>query len=188
MVKSIETDNKRTLDTMAYIKPFTDKDGGVNLAAAIKIGKVEPDDLRFIGFKPMDVDKALSTVKASKETGVAIPGDITWNYKGKVITDSEYRQVVKEYETKRDNLIKQGKLGTEEWFNLGGHPSSYTTLTNESAKRVGIEVTAGQFAAARALQPEVTAKDITAADWTLTGVNAILLGCCMLARVCGHIL
>jgi len=93
----------------------------------------------------------------------------------KVITQTQFHQMVEDYEAAKKKLAKQGKMYTPEWDALGDHPTSIWTLTPESTQRDVIKLVANIAPAARAGLKEYTIKDISAIEWGLTAVNTILL-------------
>jgi len=93
----------------------------------------------------------------------------------KVVTQTQFQKMVKDYEAATMQLAKQGKMYTPEWDALGPHPTSIWTLTGESTRRSAIQLVAFIAPAARAGLKEYTIKDISAIEWGLTAVNTILL-------------
>jgi len=94
---------------------------------------------------------------------------------GEVITQTQFQQLVKDFEAKsKETALKYG-LGSPEWEALGDHPTNNWTLTPESAQRKTIQLVAMIAPAARAGLKEYTIKDISAIEWGLTAVNTILL-------------
>lgn len=100
---------------------------------------------------------------------------VTWLFKGKEISNDERQQIISDYETKRNALIEQGKMYSDDWFALGSHPQDMMTLSQKSAGRLGIDILSFVAPPAKALKPEYTAKDISGIEWGLAGVNVALI-------------
>jgi len=175
---AIEADKTRQDTIVATLDKKYQIDGGYNLPLALKDKAVTESDLDFVGFEKPSVVRAVSAVKASIDTNIAVAGERNWlNIRtGKVYTDSEYKKLVQDFESQRDTLVKAGKMYSPEWDKLGTHPENETALAPASARRLGVQLVSFIAPATRAALPEYTIKDISAVEWGLTGVNVALIG------------
>jgi hypothetical protein len=153
------------------LNQFTDVDGNVNLYEA-KLGGMTNEELRTF-FNDDVVNEVDIAVTASVQTGVSLPGVVTWEDRntGKIYSDVEYRQLVADYELVKSNLMNEGRMYSDEWFALGDNPKNYVVLSTESGRRTLIDVSEFIFPPAKALKPEYTIKDVTAMDWIIGGVQ-----------------
>lgn len=179
MLAAIDADNQKIRDIMSALDKYTDDKGGVNLYLAIADykegrGGVNPDDLKLVFKDSNMVDRADKTVQASRNTGVALPGERNWFdlATGKTYTQEEFAQLVADYEANTAKLAKQGKMFTAEWDALGPHPRTTIRETEPTVNRQQIEVLETLFfRPAMALKPEIELKDVKPIDWAIGGAQ-----------------
>lgn len=115
----------------------------IEAGGIIKEGRLVAQPIRIPGMEPVGIIREIRPIKAeplSKQHEI-----YTWQYKGKRITKQDRQQLIDEYENKRNRLIRQGKMFTDEWFKLGAHPKDEIVRTPEASAKV--LKSAGIFAA-----------------------------------------
>lgn len=120
-------------------------DGKLDVVKAVK-GQVTLSTMKQAGYdvNAGDVSEAKKAIQKASYAPTMIPAvkpvepkgkeqeAATWIYNGKELTESQRKVVIADYENKRDQLIKEGKQYTEEWYKLGGNP------VNRMARKSGI--------------------------------------------------
>lgn len=165
-------ETKSYMKALVTLAPYKTAEG-YDLLAAVKAG-VTKVTLSQV-FEPDIVKPVMEAKQAAIETGVALPGEVMWENRltGEHLTETQFKQVIKTFETKRDTLIKGGKMFTEEWSELGGHPQDIHTKTVPEVKRMAVVgLSTFVFMPSRMLLPEVKAADIQLIEY---GIGAAQL-------------
>lgn len=173
MQDAIKRDSAAQDAAAQAIEPYKQGDG-YNLIAA-RLGGVTAETMRQAGFKDKDIKEVDTVIATSKATGVATAEENTFFYQGKVISAQEREKIIKDYTTKRDKLIAEGKMFTPAWEKLGTNPENLMTVSPQVGRRKLISASEFVFPPAMALKPEYTVKDVPGIYWGIGAANVVLI-------------
>lgn len=170
------------------LKDFTLNDGSYNYSLALARKAVTPEELVKFGVSQDEVDKLQIYAQAREQTGVALPGEAVYlqrQYRDYKKAEDSFNEVMNKIDKANPKLSQADRA---ELYKQTPEYSSFIQISKALgdkglqteaaiASRFGVDTASMLlFAPARALKPEVQAKDISGLEWTIGGAQLATMG------------